>query len=176
MKVPEIPLLLLLTGAPLLGLASNVALQILLGRLPLPIGPVRRQLVSFAAGFVVAALGLIRLLQPAPLTTLDQAGYLALHLSSYVLLGFVFFNVINLNVSSLRIRMLKEYAGVDPQPLAEAVLREKYSARRMLDARLERLAAGGQLAVRNDRYYYRPGTVVLIGRFFAFMQRFLLGK
>jgi hypothetical protein len=176
MKAPEIPPLLLLTAAPLLGLAANVVLQILLGRISLSVGPIRRQLFCFACGFAVAAVCLVRLLPAAQLTPWDQGGYAALHLVSYVLLGFLFFNVINLNVSSLRIRMLREYAKVDPQPLSESMLRERFSARRMLDARLERLAAGGQLVERESRYFHRPGTVVLIGRIFAFLQRILLGK
>lgn len=176
MKAPDLPAPLLLIGVPMLGLAVNVALQILLGRVSLPIGPVRRQLISFACGFATTAAGLDCLLPSFDLSPTDQLGYLVLHMLTYVFLGFIFFNVINLNVSSLRIRMLKEYLRVHPRPLAERSLQEKYSARGMLDARLERLRHGGQLVVREDRYFYRPGSVVFIGRFFAFLQRFLLRK
>lgn len=166
---------LVLALAPGLGLLVNIATQVVLGRLPLPIGHVRRQFVSFGCGFVAAALWLARTLPAGP-GRLDTAGTLALHLWCYTMLGFIFFNVINLNLSSLRIRMLKEYLAVHPQPLPDRVLREKYHPRDMLEARLERLAAGGQIARADGRYFFRPGPVVYIGRFFACLQSFLLRK
>lgn len=165
-----------LTLAPVLGLTVNIAAQIVISRLPLSIGHVRRQFLSFSCGLTVTALLLWHMLRAVDLSLWDEAGYLTLHLLSYAMAGFIFFNIINLNISSLRIRMLKEYLRTYPQPLPSRILREKYHTGGMLDARLERLARGGQLIQRDGRYYFHPSMVVVIGRFFAFLQHFLLRK
>ena len=168
------PPMLMLILAPGLGLAVNIAAQCVLGRLPLSIGHVRRQFVSFGCGLAATALWLGHALPPLALAPLDVAGWAALHLLSYAMAGFVFFHVINMNISSLRIRMLKEYLHVHPQPLPDRVLRKKYAVRAMLDARLERLVSGGQITRRDGRYYFQPGPVAAIGQLFAFLKRFLL--
>lgn len=165
-----------LSLAPILGLAVNVMAQFVISRLPLAIGHVRRQFLSFGCGLAAVGLWLALRLPSAGFTPLAGAGYVALHLLSYVMVGFIFFNVINLNISSLRIRMLKEYLREYPQPLADRVLREKYHTRGMLEARLERLTHGGQISQRGDRYYFQHSLVVVIGHFFAFLQKFLLHK
>lgn len=170
--MPDLPLLLL--GAPVLGLAANVLCQVVVSRLPLALGPVRRQFASFGGGGLVTLLGLGFVLPGSGLGLADAAGYFLLHSLGYAFAGFIFFNVINMNVSSLRVRILKEYLQVDPAPLAESVLREKYSARGMLAARLERLHAGHQLTRRNGRYYLQPGGVLVIAHIFAFLKRLLL--
>lgn len=164
----------LLTAAPLLGLALNVAAQLGLCRLRLGVGQVRRQFVSFGCGLLATVLVLALLLPLARLDAWDRTGYLALHGLSYVFLGFIFFNAINLNISSLRIRMLKEYLTQHPRPLSDDLLRQKYNVRDMLTARLERLARGRQIDHRDGRYYVRRGAVVLIGHFFGRLRAFLL--
>jgi len=175
MKVPDpTAARWLLTAAPLLGLAVNVAVQLGLCRLRLGFGQVRRQFLSFGAGLVAAGLVLALLLPRLRLGAWDRAGCLALHGLSYAFLGFLFFNVINLNISSLRIRMLKEFLAQHPRPLPDDRLRAKYNVRDMLTARLERLAGGRQIELRDGRYYSRRGTVVLIGHFFAGLRAFLL--
>lgn len=164
----------LLTAAPLLGLVVNVVVQLVLCRLRLGVGQVRRQFASFGCGLLAIALALAFLLPPVRLAAWDRAGYLALHGLSYVFLGFLFFNVINLNISSLRIRMLKEYLAQHPRPLADDILRQKYNVRDMLAVRLERLTRGRQIDLLDGRYCVRRGTVVLIGHFFARLRAFLL--
>jgi hypothetical protein len=164
----------MLTAAPLLGLVVNVVVQLVLCRLRLGVGQVRRQFVSFGCGLLATALLLALLLAPARLDAWDRAGYLALHGLSYVFLGFIFFNVINLNISSLRIRMLKEYLAQHPRPLSDDILRQKFNVRDMLTVRLERLTRGGQIDHRDGRYCVRRATVVLIGHFFARLRAFLL--
>jgi len=176
MSAPDPTALLLASCAAPAGLAANVIASIVLGRLPLSPGPVRRQFLAFGFGTLVVLAWLVRRLPAAGLAPADLAGHGALQLAAYAGLGFLFFNVINLNVSSLRIRMLGEYLRVHPAPLPEAALRERYSARSMLEARLARLAAGGQIGQVNGRYVHQPGAVTHIGHFFAFLQRLLLRR
>jgi hypothetical protein len=109
-----------------------------------------------------------------PFTTADRAGYLALHMLIYACFGFCFFNVISANVSSLRVRILREMLAQDPKPMEKAVLRQRYSSRDILLARLARLEGSGQIEARDGRYYLRKGGILLIGKFFIALRRLLL--
>lgn len=164
------------TLAPLAGVIVNMLAQIFIGRLPLSLGQVRRQFISFGCGLFVTVGWLGFTIPYAELTVSDLAARAALQLMTYGMIGFIFFNVINSNISSLRVRMLKEFLQAFPDPLPDQVLRQKYRTDAMLDARLERLLNGGQIAHRNGRYYFQPSAVAAIGRFFAFLQNFLLRK
>ena len=165
---------MLLLIAPLAGLATNVLLQALLARIVPRGAHLRSQFLSFALGLLVTLLLLLYLLARYPFSEADRIGYLVMHSIAYACLGFCFFNVINANVSSLRVRMLKEYLLHDPECLADAVMYKRYPAAEILAARLARLEAGKQIRMRDGRYYLCGRGVVLIGRFFAAMQRLLL--
>ncbi len=160
--------------APILGLVADVILQAALTRIVSRPPHIRLQFVSFAAGGFLALGLLVFLLSGVPATGADKSGYLVLYLLIYACFGFCFFNVISANVSSLRLRMLKELLALDPQPMADAVLRKRYSAQEMVLSRLARLEGGGQIECRSDRYYLRKSGVSLIGRFFAGLRQLLL--
>jgi hypothetical protein len=170
--MPEKALLLLV--APAAGLLVDVALQAVLARLVMRAGPIRLQFLSFGAGGFVAGILLAAMLFRWSFTVADRAGYLVLHMLIYACFGFCFFNVISANVSSLRVRILKEMLAQDPAPMGNSALSAKYSAREMLLSRLARLESGGQIEVRAGRYYLRKKSIALIGRFFAALQRLLL--
>lgn len=162
--------------APLLGFAMDMFAHAALARIFPGGAHVRIQFVSFGLGMAVTAIVLIVLLWQCPLSAVDRIGYLLLHTMGYACLGFGLFNVINANVSSLRVRMLKEYLAVDPVPLSDATMFTRYPAGEILAARLTRLETGGQIYVNNGRYYPREGGVALIGRFFAVLRRLLLRR
>jgi hypothetical protein len=165
---------LALGAIPLLGLAANIGAQLLLSRLTLDIGQVRRQFISFGCGLLITVGVLLVLLSHASLGFVDSAGYFLLHTLSYVFLGFCFFNLINLNISSLRIRMLKEYYRQHPVPLSDADLIASYPVGVMLDARLARLESGRQIRRAEGRFFSQGGMVTHIGHFFAGLRHFLL--
>jgi hypothetical protein len=160
---------------PILGLAVDVAAQALLCRMRLSIGHVRRQFVSFGLGLAAAGLALCCLLRAAELGFADIAGYGALAILTYGLLGFCFFNVINLNVSSLRIRMIREIHRHRPQAVPTEKLVALYGVSEMLDSRLARLEVGRQLHLSSGRYYVRRGTVLLIAHLFSALRALLFG-
>jgi hypothetical protein len=164
----------LLVLVPLAGMTVNVALQLLLARMPLAVGPVRRQFFCFGCGLLLTLAALAIELPRARMDARDRLGLATMYVLSYAFLGFIFFNVINLNVSSLRIRMLKEYLARDPAPLSDSELMRKYPAGDRLDARLDRLEAGGQIVRRNGRIYIRRRSVALIAHVFAGLRALLL--
>ncbi|MDZ4799038.1 MAG: hypothetical protein SGI92_12805 [Bryobacteraceae bacterium] len=162
--------------APLLGFAMDMLAHAVLAR-AFPGGAhVRIQFVSFGFGMAVVITVLAYLLWQYPFSPTDRVGYLLLHIMVYTCLGFGLFNVINANVSSLRVRMLKEYRAADPEPLSDAAMFARYPAAEILAARLTRLSAGGQIYARDDRYFPRKGGVALIARFFSILRRLLLCK
>ena len=165
--------ILLLLLAPAAGLAADFALQVVLARV-LTLGPRRLQLACFSGGALVTLLALGAMLAGAPLRASDKAGYLALHLLIYACFGFCLFNVISANVSSLRVRILKEMLRRHPAPMDPAVLAASYSARDILLTRLSRLQQGGQVEARGGRYFLRRRGILLIGSPFAALRRFLL--
>ncbi len=172
--MPDVVLFLPLV--PLLGLAVDMITHAILARVFPGGAHVRIQFVSFGFGMAVAVATLTCLLWQYPFSAMDRVGYLLLHTMVYSCLGFGLFNVINANVSSLRVRMLKEYLAADPAPLSDAAMFARYPAGEILAARLARLATGEQICVQDGRYYPREGGVALIGRVFAMLRRVLLHK
>lgn len=160
--------------APFIGLTGNVLLQIILVRLVPGGAHLRIQFLSFGFGIVITALILVDLLGQSQFAPVDRMGYLLLHLITYACLGFCFFNMINANVSSLRVRLLKEYYSHDPFPLPDAAIFQRYPSGEILEARLARLESGRQIYMTGGCYYVRKGVVTLIGQFFAVLRRFLL--
>lgn len=167
---------LLLPLVPLAGLAVDAFAHVVLARI-LPGGAhVRIQFAAFAIGLLATVAILAAVLWRLPIRPLDRAGYLLLNAIIFACLGFGLFNVINANVSSLRVRMLKEYLALDPAPLPDAAILRRYPAREILAARLARLEAGGQIYRVNGRYHAHTGGVVLVGRLFSALRGLLLRK
>lgn len=167
----NVPVLLL---APFIGLMGNAILQIVLSRL-VPGGThLRVQFLSFGFGMVVTVLILVDLLGQSQFAPADRTGYLLLHVITYACLGFCFFNMINANISSLRLRLLREYLAHDPMSLPDAAIFQRYQAGEILEARLSRLESGRQVFLSAGRYYVRRGAVTLIGKFFTALRQLLL--
>ncbi len=167
-------MVLYLPLAPLTGFATNMLAHIVLARAFRGGAHVRIQFVSIGLGMAVTVIMLTQFLWQHPFSAIDRVGYLLLHALVYLCLGFGLFNVINANVSSLRVRMLKEYLSTDPEPISDAAMFERYPSREILNARLARLMVGGQIVMRNDHYHPLNGGVALIGRFFSALRRLLL--
>ena len=170
------PFLFILLVAPIVGLAVDVALQATLCRLAVNDAHMRIQFAAFGAGLATVAVFLVVLLSRAPLARTDKIGYFLLHLLTYACFGFIFFNMVNANVSSLRVRMLKEYLASDPVPLTDLELYAKYPVADMVSARLARLEAGGQIIGRGGRYYLQGKAVAMISALFAGLRSLLLGN
>lgn len=158
---------------PLLGLFVNATCQMALARLPLTFGQVRRQFLSCGLGSLIVIAGWLAV-PLAPI--LDQVAWEAFNLTSYLLLSFIFFNALNANLSSLRVRLVKELARRGAAGMERDELLAKYGAREILTARLARLESGGQIQSVAGRYVARPKGVAAIGRFFAGLRQLLLPR
>jgi hypothetical protein len=170
LTIPFAPVLI-----PMAGLMVDVTGQIALSRLPLSFGHVRRQFLAFGLGLgaVVLMTLLVRPHRGAGLV--EEASGLVMSSLTYAFFAFVFFNALNANLSSLRVRLLKELHAREPEGLPAPILLKRYGAEEILSARIDRLAAGGQLVQRGDRFFFQPKGVAVIGRFFAGLRHLLLG-
>lgn len=165
--------ILLLLIAPAAGLAVDAVLQAVLARV-LALASRQLQFASFGAGAALTLLILAAMLVDAPLRTMDKVGLLLLHLLIYASFAFCFFNIISANVSSLRVRILKEMLKRHPAPVDSATLASSYSARDILLARLDRLQRARQLEARGGRYFLRGTGMLAISGAFAALRRLLL--
>lgn len=89
------------------------------------------------------------------------AAYLLFNLATLAILSFGYFNFVQMNLSSLRLRIANELFD-NPQGVPPATLLDRYGAREIVDQRLARLARGNQIVRRGDRYFHRPSTVYWI--------------
>ena len=110
------------------------------------------------------------------MSLINKISFGTLYSMIYLEFGFILFNVINANVSSLRVRMLKEYFNMGENGLSDESLLRKYSAREILEARIQRLTTGKQIYLRDNRYYPAKGEVAIIAKFFNGLRYILLKR
>lgn len=161
--------------APVIGLAVDVAGHLAatwLLRLPklyprLLVGAICGGAATVAIAFAAA--------RAAELGVVDIAALVAFDAATFAILSFGYFNFVQLNISSLRVRIANEIFD-SPEGLEPERLPELYNARRVVDERLDRLARGGQIDERGGRYYHRKSLVYAISLAMDACKRITLGR
>jgi hypothetical protein len=92
-----------------------------------------------------------------------------------LVLSFGYFNLVQMNLSSLRLRIANELNDAQ-EGIAPERLLEMYGAHHIVDERLARLSRGGQIESRDGRYSYRLSTVYLISVAMDTTKRIVLGR
>ncbi|HWR98197.1 MAG TPA: hypothetical protein VN317_07210 [Candidatus Methanoperedens sp.] len=160
--------------APLVGIIVDMVVQVLALRVA-HVGFYLSVLAGFVAG--VVAVGALLLGAAAPLAPADALGAALLALGGYAGLGFGYFIFLNLGRTSLSIRLVRELAAAPGQELPLAALLERYGSGHVLDARLERMVAGGQLIRRGERWLSGPRADFLqLARLLDVLKLLLLGR
>jgi len=161
--------LVFLVAAPLLGQAVGVIAQIGF-HLLFPQKPI---VFSYAAGFLCGAI--------ASLLTLSASG-MSVGLPDAVVclltfggLNYCYANFVNLNFTSLRIRLLKELLDSGGTESVAEIAR-KYGSRAILQRRIERLVDWGQLERAGDRYRAQAGSFLRLALFFTAVKKVMLGR
>jgi hypothetical protein len=165
----------LLACAPLAGLAANVVVQVAVFRATRGVAFARSVAAGAATGAaVVAAVGAAAFLgAPAPLPVAAAVILLA---GAHAGLTGCYFAFLNLNQTSLRVRVLKEIAASPAGSLALAELVRHYNADAVLSIRLERLVRGGHLVLDGGRYRLGARIAFLVlARFVDALKRLLIG-
>ncbi len=162
----------ILTVAPVVGLVANVSTQlasvrILHGKLA----------ASIIAGFVCGiaatfALNVLGLAQMPPHRT-AAADEWCVGLVTYLALAFGFFAFLNLNITSLRIRVLRAVLRAGGSMDMNVLLNE-YTPDERLHRRLERLENGGQICLEGDRWRLKSRLLLALARSVEALRVFIL--
>lgn len=159
--------------APIGALALNCLVHIALSRHKCGHAP----MVCLFAGFL-AGLGLLvswLIVLAFGHLSIDFLGYVLVDVMSYLALSYGYFHFVNLNLASLRIRLLREIARSDTG-LSVADILEKYNASRVVQNRVERLVRGGHLKKQNGRYVVGRRFYVWLFGLFELMKLAVLGR
>jgi hypothetical protein len=165
----------LLVAAPILGLAVYCVSQVALSRLRHAAAPYASLTGGFLCGLFavmgIAAAALARMQPPV----MDSLGFLAINLLTYLAFAFGYFNFVNLNIASVRIRVLQEL-WLSGGCMAKDRLRALYNTDGVIALRLERLTRGGHLLERQGRYYTGNLRFLLVAKLFDGLRRLILGS
>jgi hypothetical protein len=159
--------------APLLGLSGATLFHLALAKLIARsgFGSVFR---SIAAGAVATVLISLAALE-GKVNFANLLVYLTFNLLTFALLGFGYFALAALSISSLRIRILQEFLGCE-QGLTRQEIVKRYDERRMVDNRIHRLTSGGQIIERNGRFFGGRAFVLRLARATNVLRFLILGK
>jgi hypothetical protein len=155
--------------APLVGLAVGVVGQVV-AHWVAPRSPI---VLSYAAGFLCGAI--------ISLLTLFASGRpvdwydLMVCLLTFGGLNYCYSNFVNLNFTSLRIRLLKELLATGGTARADDVAR-KYGSEAILKRRLARLVEWGQLRELSGRYVALKGSFLRLALLFTALKKAVLGR
>jgi hypothetical protein len=166
---------------PVVGLAVNVLLQIVLLRFTEGRGFMR----TIALGFFVGGVFTVVAYFVAGLTwcsTGTGGGLFSLFLEwlcvvgpTYAGLGYGYANFANLGNTSIRIRLCEELRDY-PEGRPVDDIQQQYSESSILGLRLHRLSEGGDIAKVGDRWQINRKRFVWIGGIIFFAKQVVLGR
>ncbi len=161
--------------APLFALAANTLGHVAMSRLRAG----RKPMVCLASGALIGLVvvtGLSAALLRDHIRDLDSLATLLMNLLTYLALAYGYFHFVNLNLASLRIRLLAEI-GAEGTGLAESAIFAKYNSKSVITARVRRLTAGHHLVEREGRYFLGKNRVfLLLYEIFEVMKFAILGR
>lgn len=161
---------------PVFGLALNITLQILSYRFVSRLTLLRSVFLGFGAGFIlVIAWEIGRYGQGYYGQLEDFWAILAVNSITYAFLGYCYFSVIGLGETARRIRLLKDLHAA-PEGLSLDNILARYSAKDMVDMRLDRLLHNGQVIQVGDRFFIDKQLMLFLTKFSIFMKLIVLGK
>lgn len=150
---------------PLLALGLNVVVQLAMHFVS-PSAPIVR---SYVAGCTAGAVCSLVLAWGTELAEVLTA------LLTFGSLSYGYSNFINVNYSSLRLRILKEMVR-DGGEITLADLQSRYGSESILDRRLMRLVEWGQLREEVGRFHAELGGFYRLAAVFLLLKKLLLGR
>ncbi len=160
---------------PLAGLATYCLAQIAVSWLAARQTPYFSLFLGFAIGFS-AVMGMnLALLWHSSSSGPDCLGLLLMNLIAYAALAFGYFNFVNMSITSLRIRMLREMLNHDGEMSREKLL-SCYSTDQMIEMRITRLIGGAHLVERLGRLHVGKRRFLLLARIFTLLRWIVFGR
>lgn len=93
----------------------------------------------------------------------------------YAALSYCYFVFINLGETARRIRILREVFDAPEGLSLEEILR-RYNAKEIIERRLQRLLANGQIIIEEDKYYIGKPLMLWMAKIVVAFKFILLGK
>jgi uncharacterized membrane protein YjjP (DUF1212 family) len=166
----------LLALAPVAGLAAYCVAHLATCRIAGRRGPYRPLVAGFFAGLAATAAASLAALRHMAPSVADLAALAAMDLAAYLALAFGYFNFINMNVASLRIRMLQEMLAAGGRMSKEQLL-SRCEARDLAAVRIARLVRGRHLVEEHGRLHSGGAVRFLwVARIFDALRWIILGK
>ena len=160
---------------PLLGLASNVLIQIISFRYSVHMGLLKSIALGFIAGLLCVMIIESYIFYVLQTELLIQLFSFLTNLLIYTALGYGYFSFINLIVSSMRIRILMElYESKDG--LSQKEIFMMYNGKEQFENRLNRLTQNGQILHQEGKYYLGETTMLIISKIVSIIKLIILGK
>ncbi|NBT35862.1 MAG: hypothetical protein EBT03_10070 [Betaproteobacteria bacterium] len=160
--------------SPVFALATNCVTHVAVARMSRNKSPYRTIVRSAIAGLVVVVALTLLGCDQLPLMRHDVVAYLVLNIAAYLALSFDYFSFVNLCLTSLRIRMLREIYNAGGS-LAGDHLGRLYDDRSLTTLRIDRLVRGGHLVLQNGRLYSQRSIFLKIAKLFEWLRWFVLG-
>ncbi len=160
----------LLSLSPIVGLAVDVGVQITVAHLTRRIGVsiVGGTLAGLAAAILAGAISF-----PQVADLAEALGVWTFVVVAYLALSFDYWVFLNLNITSLRIRILRELLR-HGRGISRSNLTDEYSLEEILHRRLQRLEHGGQLAYADGRWRLRSAKLLALHRTLKFLRAIIL--
>jgi hypothetical protein len=127
-------------------------------------------LVSFFLGLVAMAILSFRYLEIQNYSWSDGL-WLGL---TYCACSYVYFHFLNIGQSSVRIRILTEIEMAQGLT-TKSDLQKRYGGKRILDLRLGRLLANGQVTQKDQRFFLGKPRLIFIAYFFQLLKKIVFG-
>jgi hypothetical protein len=161
--------------APLAGLALYCGSHLLVSRRMDRRRPYRPLTIGFLVGFAGAWAVTGGALATMQIARADALALLSLNSLGYLALAFGYFNFVNLNITSLRIRVLHEMREAGGA-LSRSDLLAHYDSDQMINLRLQRLIEGGHLREAEGRLFIGRHRFLLTARCFQLWRWIIVGK
>jgi hypothetical protein len=153
--------------------AVNVVAQIVMHRATQ--GYVRSFLVGFATGLVVLLAGETLRLSSRPSSSLEAVVVIAADGLLYACGVFLYFGVVNVGESSIRVRLLRELSK-SAGPTSEKELLLSYNDGSILRIRLGRMVRNGQVSLEGARYRLQSRPLAHIAAVVFGLKILVLGR
>lgn len=160
---------------PVIGLITNVIVQIAIYRSFGGLGLLKSVFLGFFLGFVATLAIDAWVFYDARAPFTDLLSLALMDLITYTSLGYCYFHFINLGETARRIRIVREIQE-SPEGLSMEEIVARYGARHVVDIRLGRLLKKGQIIYRDGRYHIGQPSMLLMSKAIISMKVMLLGK
>lgn len=163
---------------PVFGLAVCVVAHVLFSRALRELSRPNAILCSFGLGLVsVLGLAVVFAAQRSGAVSADEfIGQGVLWIVAYTCLVYCYvFGFFNLGESARRIRLLIELHSAGEKGMTFDEILAVYNARMIIDARLGRLLAGGQIIEKDGRYFVGSPLMLYLAKALVLLKVVLLG-